>query len=36
MLAVAVLFAVIVVVGIVFGATYLLDKGVDRYDADQE
>ncbi len=36
MLAVTVLFVVIVVVGIVFGAAYLLDKGVDRYESDNK
>ncbi len=36
MLAVTVLFVVIVVVGIVFGATYLLDRGVDRYESDNK
>ncbi len=36
MLAVTVLFVVIVVVGIVFGATYLLDRGVDRHEAGEK
>lgn len=35
MLAVTVFFAVLVVVGIVFGAWYLLDKGVDRYESEE-
>jgi hypothetical protein len=36
MLAFWVLLAVVLVVGVVFTAVYMLDKGVKRYESNQE